>query len=60
MKLTKQQRAQLQSQSQRAAIAALRDHFVGEGAMFRRLQFLRRIAACLPDQVLTIEVWDQS
>lgn len=41
MKLTKQQRAQLQSQSQRAAIAALRDHFMGEGAMSRRLQFLR-------------------
>lgn len=41
MKLTKQQRTQLQNQTQRAAIAALRDHFMGEGAMSRSLQFLR-------------------
>jgi hypothetical protein len=41
MKLTKQQRAQLQSQTQRAAVAALREHFTGEGAASRSLQFLR-------------------
>lgn len=41
MKLTKQQRAQLQSQTQRAAVAALREHFTGEGAGSRTLQFLR-------------------
>lgn len=41
MKLTKQQRAQLQSQTQRAAVAALREHFTGEGAASRNLRFLR-------------------
>jgi hypothetical protein len=41
MKLTKQQRAQLQNQTQRAAVAALREHFAGEGSMSRGLQFLR-------------------
>lgn len=41
MKLTKQQRAQLQSQTQRAAVVALREHFTGEGAASRGLQFLR-------------------
>ena len=41
MKLTKQQRAQLQNQTQRAAIAALREHFTGEGAVSRSLRFLR-------------------
>lgn len=41
MKLTKQQRAQLSNQTQRAAIDALRSHFMGAGATSRRLQFLR-------------------
>lgn len=41
MKLTKQQRAQLSNQTQRAAIAALRSHFMGSGATSRRWQFLR-------------------
>ena len=41
MKMTKQQRAQLQNQTQRAAIAALREHFTGEGAVSRSLRFLR-------------------
>ncbi|GAA5787255.1 hypothetical protein [Chitiniphilus shinanonensis] len=41
MKLTKQQRAQLSNQTQRAAVAALRSHFMGEGATYRRFQFLR-------------------
>ncbi|WP_157118901.1 hypothetical protein [Azohydromonas lata] len=40
MKLTKQQRAQRQSQSKRAAVSALRAHFMGEGATSRRLRFL--------------------
>lgn len=41
MKLTKQQRAQLQSHTQRAAVAALRKHFTGEGAASRSLRFMR-------------------
>ncbi|OZA98142.1 MAG: hypothetical protein B7X52_01060 [Thiotrichales bacterium 34-46-19] len=41
MKLTKQQRAQLQSKTQRAAVAALREHFTGEGAASRSLRFMR-------------------
>lgn len=41
MKLTKQQRVQLQSQTSRAAVVALREHFTGKGAASRCLQFLR-------------------
>ena len=41
MKLIRQQRAQSQNQTQRAAVAALREYFTGEGATSRSLQFLR-------------------
>lgn len=40
MNLTKQQRAQRQNQFQQAIIAALREHFTGEGATSRSLRFL--------------------
>lgn len=39
--LTKQQRAQLKSLTQRAAILALREQFTGEGATLRSIFFLR-------------------
>ena len=41
MKLTKEQRAARSKAVERAAIAALREHFTGQGATARRLQFLR-------------------
>jgi hypothetical protein len=41
MKLTKEQRAARSKAIERAAIAALREYFTGQGAVARRLQFLR-------------------
>lgn len=41
MKLTKEQRAARSKAIERATIAALREHFTGQGAAARRLQFLR-------------------
>ncbi len=41
MKPTKEQRAARSKAIQRAAIAALREHFTGQGATARRSQFLR-------------------
>ncbi len=41
MKLTRETRAARSRAIERAAIAALREHFTGQGATARRLQFLR-------------------
>lgn len=41
MKLTKQQRAARSKAIEQATVAALREHFTGQGAGPRRLQFLR-------------------
>jgi hypothetical protein len=41
MKLTKEQRAARSKAIERATITALREHFTGQGAAARRLQFLR-------------------
>lgn len=41
MKLTKEQRAARSKAIEQAAISALREHFIGQGASARRLQFLR-------------------
>lgn len=41
MKLSKEQRAARSKAVEQASIAALREHFTGQGATARRLQFLR-------------------
>lgn len=41
MKLTKEQRAARSKAIEQATISALREHFTGQGASARRLQFLR-------------------
>lgn len=60
MKLTKVQRTQLQQATQRAAVDALRAHFMGDGATARRLRFGRDVllsSAAWTARLLFVASW---